>query len=54
MTNQLIKFSNVFYTDINLYDLNGIILASSRPEIFEKGLLGTTINAEAFLQLKFN
>ena len=30
----LIKFSNVFKTDINLYDLNGFLIATSRPEIF--------------------
>ncbi|HBF89390.1 MAG TPA: hypothetical protein DDX39_12180 [Bacteroidales bacterium] len=50
----LIKFSNVFYTDINLYDLNGNLLASSRPEIFKKGLIGTRMNTKAFNELIIN
>ena len=37
------KFSNVFYTDINLYDPDGDLLATSRPEIFQRGLLGILI-----------
>ncbi|MDP4187872.1 MAG: ATP-binding protein, partial [Bacteroidota bacterium] len=47
----LSKLSNVFYTDINLYDTQGNLLATSRPEIFEKGLIGTKINAAAYQQL---
>lgn len=50
----LIKFSNVFYSDINLYDLEGNLLSSSRPEIFSKGLLGNKMNPDAYYQLKFN
>ena len=45
------KFSNVFYTDINLYDGSGNLIATSRPEIFDKGLLGTRIQPEAFFKL---
>jgi signal transduction histidine kinase len=48
MTYYLVKFSNVFYTDINLYDLDGRLLASSRPEIFDKGLIGDYMNTEAY------
>jgi signal transduction histidine kinase len=44
----LINLSNVFYTDINLYDPEGNLIATSRPEIFDKGLIGTKINAKAF------
>jgi len=47
----LIKFSNVFYTDINLYDPKGNLLATSRPEIFSQGLSGTRIDYKAFRQL---
>ncbi|HEX2396104.1 MAG TPA: hypothetical protein VHI78_12215, partial [Bacteroidales bacterium] len=36
----LIKFSDVFYSDINLYDPEGNLIATSRQEIFEEGLLG--------------
>jgi len=44
----LIKFSEVFYTDINLYDPNGDLLATSRPELFERGLQGGKMNPYAF------
>ncbi len=47
----LVKFSNVFYSDINLYDARGMLLATSRPEIFEKKLTGNRMNEEAFYQL---
>ncbi len=47
----LIKFSNVFFTDINVYGLNGQLLASSRPQIFEEGLISTKINTNAFFVL---
>jgi two-component system nitrogen regulation sensor histidine kinase NtrY len=47
----LIKFSEVFYTDINLYDQNGDLLATSRPEIFERGLEGTKMNPYAYDKL---
>lgn len=50
----LIKFSNVFYTDINLYDTSGILFASSRPEIFSKGLKGNRMNPEALRGLILN
>ena len=45
------KFSNVFYTDINLFDGNGILLASSRPEIFRMGLLGNRMDANAYREM---
>ncbi|MFW6327261.1 MAG: ATP-binding protein [Bacteroidota bacterium] len=50
----LIKFSNVFYTDINLYDESGDLLATSRNEIFSKELLGSKMNPEAFIELSVN
>jgi len=48
------KFSNVFYSDINLYDSRGNLLATSRPEIFNKGLIGEKMNMEAYNWLKVN
>ncbi|MDG1475531.1 MAG: ATP-binding protein [Vicingaceae bacterium] len=51
MTYYLVKFSNVFYTDINLYDKNGKLLATSRPEIFEQGLIGKQMSPEAYDQI---
>lgn len=50
----LIKFSNVFYSDINLYDGSGNLLATSRPELFDKSLMGQKMNHEAYWQLKVN
>lgn len=51
LTYYLVKFSNVFYTDINMYTLNGDLLASSRPEIFENSLIGTKMNTGAYRQV---
>ncbi|MFN7014095.1 MAG: ATP-binding protein, partial [Bacteroidia bacterium] len=47
----LIKFSNVFFTDLNLFNTDGELLASSRKNIFEMGLSSTKINTFAFNQL---
>ncbi|RUA29372.1 MAG: hypothetical protein DSY76_03390 [Bacteroidetes bacterium] len=45
------KFSKVFDTDINLYNLHGDLISSTRPEIFEKHLLSEKINPMAYYQL---
>ncbi|MCF6341608.1 MAG: HAMP domain-containing histidine kinase [Bacteroidales bacterium] len=45
------KFSMVFFSDINLYDASGQLIATSRPEIFRKGLLSENINPLAFEEL---
>jgi len=50
----LVKFSNVFYTDINLYDLQGDLIATSRREIFERNLTSNKINAVAYRELVLN
>ena len=47
----LIKLSNIFNTDINLYDLNGFLIATSRPEIFYRNLTSRRINNMAFINL---
>lgn len=48
----LSKLSKVFVTDINLYDPDGHILATSRPKVFNIGLIGEQMNTQAFNQLK--
>ncbi|MDP1745560.1 MAG: hypothetical protein Q8L90_08285, partial [Bacteroidota bacterium] len=48
---KLKKFSNVFFTDINLYDTKGNLYASSRPKVFDEGLTSKKMNPEAFLQI---
>ncbi len=47
----LIKLSNVFFTDINFYNETGILIASSRPQIFEEGLVSKQMNPDAFTAL---
>ncbi len=44
---ELAKLSNIFRTDINIYGVDGDLIASSRLEIFERGLVSTKINARA-------
>lgn len=46
--NLLRKFSLVFFSDINLYNTEGRLIATSRPEIFEKYLQSDLINRNAY------
>jgi two-component system nitrogen regulation sensor histidine kinase NtrY len=48
------KFATVFVTDINLYDKNGYMLSSSRPKIYNIGLVGEQINSKAWNELTVN
>jgi signal transduction histidine kinase len=48
---ELYKLSNIFRTDINIYGINGELLATSRPEIFAKGVISEQMNAVAFYEL---
>ena len=47
----LTRQSNVFFSDINIYDPAGFLYASSRSKIFEEGLVSKKINPEAYYQL---
>ncbi|MCX6244539.1 MAG: HAMP domain-containing sensor histidine kinase [Bacteroidetes bacterium] len=49
----LTEFSNVFFADVNLYNPDGRLMATSRPEIFEEGLTSVLMNRKAFEQLRF-
>lgn len=51
ITGMLIRLSNVFYTDINMYDLRGNLYASSRPEVFDLGLIGEQVNPRAYSEM---
>jgi signal transduction histidine kinase len=44
----LIKFSKVFFSDINLYDLDGSLLATSRDQVFTRGIGSKLMDPEAF------
>jgi hypothetical protein len=42
------KLSNVFLTDITLYDLHGNFYASSQPKLFDEGIISKKMNPTAF------
>ena len=47
----LINLSNIFNTDINLFDLNGYLMATSRPELFFRDLTSHRMNMMAFINV---
>ncbi len=51
LTPELVKLSNVFETDINIYGVEGDLVVSSRPEIYSRGLVSGKINAQAYYEL---
>lgn len=53
LTYHLQTISNIFFCDINLFTPDGMLLASSRPELFQKGLIGDQMNPGAFYSLTY-
>jgi signal transduction histidine kinase len=53
LTALLRNYSNTFYVDINLYSLEGNLLASSRPQVFERNLVGKKMNPKAYQKLAY-
>lgn len=51
---ELSKLSNIFRTDINIYGTDGNLISSSRPEVFERGLVSDRINARAYYEILNN
>jgi signal transduction histidine kinase len=47
----LVLLSNALNTDLNMYDIAGDLIVSSRNEIFDKRLIGTKMNREAYHSL---
>jgi two-component system, NtrC family, nitrogen regulation sensor histidine kinase NtrY len=47
----LIKFNDVFATDINLFDVEGNLLGSSRQRIFDQGLISRKMNTYAYREM---
>jgi signal transduction histidine kinase len=45
------ELSMVFFTDINIYNRHGELVATSSPKIFERGLLSPIINPEGFKKI---
>jgi two-component system, NtrC family, nitrogen regulation sensor histidine kinase NtrY len=50
-TRELVKLSNIFTTDINIYGIDGSLIVSSRPELFSKGLVSRKISSQAYYEL---
>ncbi len=48
----LLSLSNTFFTDINLYNPDGQLLASSRSKVFEEGLVGEQMDPVAYSYLR--
>jgi two-component system, NtrC family, nitrogen regulation sensor histidine kinase NtrY len=48
---ELVKLSNIFQTDINIYSGGGDLIVSSRPEIFNRGLVSRKISTQAYYEL---
>lgn len=48
---ELNKLSIVFRTDINIFGVNGELIASSRPELYLRGIISNRINTEAYYEL---
>ncbi|MFV0378326.1 MAG: ATP-binding protein [Mangrovibacterium sp.] len=48
------ELSNIFRTDINIYSFGGELIASSRPEVFNRGIVSTRMDAKAFYELTEN
>lgn len=46
------KFSGIFATDINVFTLEGDLVASSQPKIYTKGILSRKMNARAYTNMK--
>ncbi len=54
LNEQIQHLSGQFFTDINFYDRHGYLIASSRPQMFQQGLVSYRINTDAFRELKNN
>jgi two-component system nitrogen regulation sensor histidine kinase NtrY len=48
----LIKLSNIFNTDINLYNLHGYLIGTSRPEIFYRHITSKRMNNVASISFE--
>ena len=51
LENRLKRLATVFKTDLNVYTREGILVATSRPKLFNLGLLSEQMNPEAYISL---
>jgi signal transduction histidine kinase len=49
----MLKFSKVFFTDINLYHMDGHLLATSRARLFDEGLMASVMDPVAYEEMRF-
>lgn len=50
----LTRQSNIFFADINIYDPSGQLYASSRPKVFDEGLVSRKMHPLAYYELSEN
>lgn len=48
------RLSKVFFTDINFYQLNGHLLATTRPRLYDEGLMAKVLDRNAYTEMRFN
>lgn len=46
--------SNTLYIDINMYDVDGMLAATSRPAVFQREIIGRRMSPASFYELKYN
>lgn len=51
---ELVTVTKVVNSDMNIYGLNGKLLVTSQPQIFEKKILSEYVNPDAFAAIKFD
>lgn len=52
MSVELKSLSDLYLTDINIFNLNGNLLLSTQPKIYEEGLVAKIMNPEAYVMMK--
>ena len=53
LTGLLSDYKRLFHTDINLYDTQGYLIATSLPDIFDRGMVGQQVNPKAYIGLYY-
>ncbi|MCB0792384.1 MAG: GHKL domain-containing protein [Flavobacteriales bacterium] len=48
------RLSNIFFSDIHVFRKDGRLLSSSRPQLFDVGLIGRRMDPRAFVALSMN
>lgn len=51
---EMIRLSNIFQSDINIFGVDGNLVASSRSEVFNTGLVSSKISTQAYYELLGN